>query len=62
MLHIVNISLVSKWRVDNSRIIPIFLVSTIETEDSYKGNVLNKLLDFDAWFAKLVDFRDVLSV
>ena len=66
VLCIIDLSQVSKWRMDNSRIAPIFMVSMIEyivwTEDSYRGNVLNKLLDFDAWFAKLVDFRDVLSV
>ena len=65
-LCFVHVSLVAKRRVNDSRIIPIFLVSAVKyiigTEYSNRGNVLDELLNLNIRFAKFMDFSDVLSV
>ena len=66
ILCCIHVSLVAKRIVDDSRIIPSFLVSTVKyiigTEYSNRGNVLDELLNLNIRFAKFMDFSDVLSV
>jgi hypothetical protein len=62
----IHVSLVAKRRVDDSRIIIIFLVSVVKyiigTEYSNRKNVLDEPLNLNVKFAKLMDFSEVLFV